>query len=110
MPLEIPLRGDLPFFDLQVPLDDVTYTLEFRWNERASSWFYSISDETGEIPYHEGLRVVVTWAQVAYSADRHPAGILVFIDTESFSRDIERMEELGGRVKLWYYTVEELGL
>lgn len=110
MPVIVPLRGDLPFFDLQITLDDVNYTLEFRWNERAEAWFFSILDETGETPYAEGLRVVVAWPMLAFSAERVPPGVLVFIDTAGGVEDIVRQEELGDRVELWYFTRDELGL
>lgn len=108
MPIIIPLRGDLSFFDLQQTLDDVTYTLEFRWNERANNYFWSILDETGEIPYAEGMPVLVAWPANAYAAERKPPGALVFFDTAGGVNDLVRQDELGVRIQLWYFTEAEL--
>lgn len=106
--ITIPTRGDVPYYDIQIPLEGVVYTLEFRWNVRANAWFMAILDETGERPYATGLRLVVDWPLSAYTTGRQPPGIFVALDTSNQSRDIEQIDELGARVRLVYISETEM--
>lgn len=98
-----------PHFDLQVPLDGVTYTFEFCWNTRESGWFMSILTEGGD-PIISGVRVVVDFPLARRCADpRRPPGVLLAIDTTGKRLDPD-LDGFGPRVVLMYITSAELPL
>jgi hypothetical protein len=113
MPLEldIPLSEGvpLPFFDMQTSLESVTYTLQFRWNVRASAWFLDILDEQGSIYLVPGVKLVANWPLGAYRADRQPPGCFVVVDSAGEDADPD-LVSFGVRHKLIYFTAAELGL
>lgn len=122
MSVVLPLRSDLPFFDVKADLDNVTYTLEFRWNVRAAGWFLNVLDEQGQAILAAGLRVVVNFPLLAHIPSnkyrrqlefqfwgRSPPGALVFVDTGGKGED-PGLTDLGVRVALLYFSVAELGL
>lgn len=109
MPQMIPLQTGLPFFDFQATLDGATYTLQMRWNVRASAWFYTILDETGSNVILAGQRVVVSWPIGAYFTGRQPPGAFLFIDSSGADED-PGLDDLEVRVRLSYWTAAELGL
>ncbi len=109
MSVVIPLRSDLPHFDLQVELEGTTYTLELRWNTRAEAWFLMVIDAQGETVIRSGLRVVADHPLRLYEADRQPPGLLVAADTSGAGED-PGLHDLGARVQLFYFTAAELGL
>jgi hypothetical protein len=105
----IPLRSDLPYFDLEVELDGVTYGLELRWNTRAEGWFLTIFNPETEEVIRAGIRVVCDFPLRSYEADRLPPGALVAVDTSGEATD-PGYGDLGDRVQLLYFTAAELGL
>lgn len=121
MSTNIPLRSDLTYYDLRVPLDGVTYTLQVKWNPRLGAWFMDVLDETGQIYYQSSLRLVVNWPLAAYNVGRKPPGLFVAIDTSGAGLDPGNLgqgpsggllpaNDLGTRVKLNYYSKAELGI
>lgn len=109
MSVVLPVKSDATFFDLQVTLEDVTYTLEFRWNVRASAWFMNILDAEGENMIRAGLRLVADFPLWPYGASRTPPGAFVCVDTTQQGQD-PGLEDLGDRHQLLYLTAEDLGL
>lgn len=109
MSVIIPVESTANFFDLQVSLEDVVYTLEFRWNVRASAWFMNILDAEGENMIRAGLRLVANFPLVPYTAVRVPPGVLALVDTSGANEDPGR-DDLGVRHQLFYWTSTELGL
>jgi hypothetical protein len=107
MPSQIPLRTDLLYYNLQIPLEGVTYTLQFRWNERAQGWYMDILDEAGITMYVAGTRIVVDYYMLAFVTGRQPGGVFVAVDTSGGGVD-PGLTDLGDRVKLLYYTLAEL--
>lgn len=108
MALTIPLQNDLPFFSMQVELENSTYGLEFRYNEASEAWFVSISTADGT-PIVSGARLVVDWPLFGrYADDRLPPGILIAQDTTGARQD-PGLEDLGTRTLLLYFTSEETG-
>lgn len=109
--LDIPLSegAPLPFFDFQVPLDGVTYTLQVRWNVRASSWYMDVLDEQGQVVFLAGLRLAANWPLAAYNTGRSPPGSFVVMDTAGEGADPD-IASLGIRHVLLYWTAAELGL
>lgn len=113
MPLriEIPLSegAPLPFFDFQVPLDGATYTLQIRWNVRASSWYMDVLNEQSDVVYIAGLRLCADWPLAAYNTGRRPEGGFVLVDSAGEGADPD-IASLGVRHRLMYFTAAELGL
>jgi hypothetical protein len=103
----IPISSDAANFDIQVTLEEVTYTLEFRWNVRLGAWFMNILDAEGVTMLRAGTRVVVNWPLNAYGANRQPPGALVAVDTTQRGED-PGLDDLGERVQLIYVTTDEL--
>jgi hypothetical protein len=107
MPVVIPLRVDFPEYDLQVVLDDVTYSLSFRWNGREEAWYMDVRTEL-EVDIWNGIKIVVGPKLGKRCVDvRFPPGALVAVDTTG--SDVgPGLEDLGGRVQLLYYNEVEL--
>lgn len=105
--LGIPLRSDLPFFDVQVPLDGVTYTLEFRWNVRAAAWFMTVLDEQAETVLMAGLKLVLGAFIGLEQTGRQPPGVFLMLDTSGTNVD-PGVDDLGDRVRLEYLTAADL--
>lgn len=114
MPILIPIdrtADDDSHFDLQVVLEETTYTLEFLWNERMQSWFMNIWDADEVINYAAGIRLVADYLLRQYTVDRTPPGDLALIDTAT-DDDLgidPGFDDLGIRHQLYYYTAEEIG-
>lgn len=109
MSVVVPLRNGLPFFDVQAQLDGVTYTLELRWNVRATAWFLNVLDEAEQNVFLAGLKLVANFPLAAYVTGRSPPGALVCVDTSGQGAD-PGLNDLGARHQLLYYSKAELGL
>lgn len=103
----IPLRSDLPHFDMQVTLDGVIYTLEFRWNRREGFWYMSLLHEDGT-PLVLSMKFVIDHPFACRCRDsRRPPGALIAVDTSTQHRD-PGLSDLGSRVLLVYFEKSEL--
>lgn len=110
MSIRIPTGdGVTPFFSIQVNLEDVTYTLQFRWNVRCKSWFMNIFDEQEITPILVGLRLVADWPLAKNNTGRQPPGLFFLSDTTGQGQD-PAFEDLGARHQLLYFSSTELGL
>lgn len=105
--ISIPVFSDSTYYDLQVVLDGVTYTLEFRWNDRASGWFLNILNADADEIIQAGIRVVVDFPLNLYRADRTPPGLLYARDT-SGTRTDPGLKDLGDRVQFFYFEKADL--
>lgn len=108
MSTKIPLRSDLPHFDLQAELDGTVYTLELRWNVRDEAWYLDVLDETSETNLWSA-KAVVNFPIGSHVPDRQPPGALVFVDTSGQNAEAG-IHDLGERVQLLYFSAAELGL
>ena len=70
----LPVRTDAPHYEFTTDLDGVTFTLEFRWNDRANGWFVEIRDVNG-VRLLSGRRVVVSLPLRARQLSRRPHAI-----------------------------------
>lgn len=107
--VQIPLRNDLPFWDMQVDLETSTYTLQFRWNVRSNSWTFTVLDEQDLNVLTGDSRVVVNFPMGYYNTNRAPVGLFLFLDTSNQGLD-PGLTDLGGRVQIVYLTAAWLGL
>lgn len=109
--INIPLSEGkpLPFFDMQAPLDGVTYTIQIRWNVRWNAWFMNILDDNALNVLIAGLRLVSDWPIAAYRTGRQPPGAFMLVDTAGVGADAT-IDSLGVRHQLRYWTAAELGL
>lgn len=101
---------DASYFELQAVLDDVTYTIEFRWNVRLEAWFMSVLDAEGQVPYIVGQRCVVDYGIPQHLTQRTPPGLFLFIDTGAATGEgvDPGFDDLGSRVQLLYVPEDEL--
>ncbi len=113
MAVVIPINREIngtSYFDLQAVLDDVTYTLEFRWNVRLEAWFMNVLDITGTAAHQVGIRLVTDYPYNQRLANRVPSGMLAVIDTaapEGQEEDPD-FDSLGNRHQLVYLTEADL--
>lgn len=107
--LEIPLSegAPLPFFDFQTSLDGANYTLQFRWNVRAASWYLDVLDEQAQVVQLAGLRLAANWPLALYNTGRSPPGAFSLVDSAGDGADPD-IASLGVRHKLLYFTAAEL--
>lgn len=115
MPMNIPLRSDLPHFDLQAVLSGVVFTLEFKWNTRERAWYLNVQSETGE-DVVSGIKLIVDFPLGRRTPNRaRPAGVLIAVDTSDAGQnpgwdDVAQKGDLGNRVQLLYYEPAEARL
>jgi hypothetical protein len=102
--LNIPCRPDLTFYQMQVVLDGVTYTLVFRWNDRESSWYMDILSEN-EDPIVTSIKVVIG-TYLGWRSRLGPPGRFLTFDTTNLDKAPDQAD-LGDRVQLYYVPVGE---
>lgn len=98
------------FFDLQVQLEGVTYTLEMRWNERMQAWFMNVLDSEGVTAFIVGARLCADWPIAQELVDRNPPGVFFLVDTAqpTGNGDEPGFGDLGNRHQLHYVPSDEL--
>lgn len=102
----IPLPTGLPAFTQRVQLDQVEYAFEFRWNDRAASWFFLLSDSTGALICSR--RLLVNWPLLgSLVRDGRPAGELIALDLQDLGTPIG-LNDLGDRIVLDYLDAGEV--
>jgi hypothetical protein len=108
MVVEIPLFND-PSYEIRIAIDGVDYTLEFNYNQLLSRFYLSVFDLQGS-PIVQGVKCVCNTdllRMVRYDV-RCPTGTLMFQDSTGYPEAPPELGEMGIRVKLFYYTVDEL--
>ena len=110
--LPAPQSPPIPFLDVSVVLDDVTYTLSFHWNSRDDGWYMTVLDESGQVIILGAVRLVADWPLYRNVVTRKPPGLLMVRDTSGAGSD-PGLSDLGGRCVLVYLTdaeAAELGI
>lgn len=91
-------------YSYQVELEGRVYTFAFRWNLRASAWFFDLYGEDGT-PIALGRRVVADWPWLRHLVRSDaPPGTLIALD--SARQGDPGLEDLGARVSLVYRESE----
>lgn len=102
----IPVNGALTHSRLQCQLDGTSFGLEFRWNERASGWFFSIYAADGTLLL-ANRRLVVNWLLTARFRDtRLPLGDFIATDTSGQNQEAG-LNDLGTRVVVKYLEAKD---
>ena len=107
-PLEIPLPLDTPLFTMSVTLDGRSYTLQLDYCEREFRWYMNIATDDG-VKLASGIKIIPDWPLLRKNVDaRLPPGILLAADVSGAGGEPPTFQDLGRRVKLWYYPEGEL--
>lgn len=98
-----------PFYKMSTTLDGTDYLFEFRFSQRESCWYFSVSKPDGTLLV-AGVKVVCNRSLLSRFADaRLPKGRL-FAVTTGADASPPKLDELGEgkRVRLVYVTKAEL--
>jgi hypothetical protein len=107
MAVEIPITSDDPCFCITVPLDDTDFILSFWWNTRESRWYLSVAAADGTALV-DGIPLVIDYPLLnRFGSASLPGGMLMAIDGSGKGLECGRYD-LGARVKLLFYTSDEL--
>jgi hypothetical protein len=100
--VKIPFTTDFPWWDQEVVIDNNTYTLEFKYNERNDYWSMSIYDRLQTLII-AGIRLTVGINLIArYALPEAPQGelLLVNIDKSYIRADSQAI----GKQSLLFYN------
>ena len=98
-----------PIFDVQAPLDGVTYTLHFEWNDRVGAWFHMVLDADAQVVLLGSQKVVSDYPLGLNSSNRPFPGYLIARDTSGQGAD-PGFDDLGARVIIDYFTAADVDL
>jgi len=100
--VQLPVRTDLPAYDIQTELDGVLYTLGFSYNARAGYWVMDISD-ANETPILMGIRIISGWLLTdRFVMDNLPPGDFFVFDTSG--KNADPLQDDFGTTKLMMYA------
>lgn len=109
IPVAIPIGEN--DFTLSVSLEGQPFSMDFSWSERSLGWYcniYGIGENAERIPVVTGKRLVHGWPiTVGVPGIQRPAGEVVALDTSGQGIDAAH-DDLGTRVKVIYYTADEV--
>lgn len=104
---EVVVRSGDADQESQVPIEGRTYTLRLRWSGREARWYLDISDEDGD-PIYTGVAVVLNFPlAIRCASSALWPGVLMTVDTSGSNED-PTLDDLGERVKLYYFDTSEL--
>ncbi len=107
MPVVLPLIPSVPHYDVGVTLDGTPYIVEVHWNDRDSSWFFSLLDDEGD-PIFAGRKIVLGTPIGHRCRDaRKPPGAFLVQDLAGTDRDAT-IDDLGVRVMVVYFTAADI--
>lgn len=113
MALTIPLRNDLPNFDLEVTLEGRTFRLVFYWNTREGYWYMDVYD-SADVEVVTSIKVVIDFPLGFRTKNpAKPSGCFFAVDTSGERRDpsydpVTGRGDLGDRVVLMYVEASEM--
>lgn len=105
--IEIPVRNDIFAYSIKVTLENLVYTLRFRWNSRIEKWVMDVNDGSDE-PLLSGL-ILFTGIPLTHRfigvIEGLPPGQFMMIDETGQDRDADK-DTFGNDVKLIYTESE----
>ena len=89
-------------FEIEVELDEITYTIDFKYNNRESRWYIDVLLQSGE-RLVSGAKVVTNFPLLRYFGldRRHPLGDLIAADFRTPDAP-PNLAELGEEVPVNY--------
>ena len=99
--LVLPFRSDVDSYDFEVDLEGRSYTIDVRWSDRASLWFFSLFDATGALLASNRAIVLNSRIEGNGVDSRKPPGPFLAIDTGGSGIDPGH-DDLGSRVLVVY--------
>jgi hypothetical protein len=106
MPQLLPLIPSEPSYRISTVLDGTTYVIDARWNGRDDAWYLDLYTD-GDVLVRAGMKVVLGALIGRRSASAlFPSGFFIAIDASGEGREAG-FDDLGARVGVYYYTVEE---
>jgi len=86
---QLPLNTESYNFEFRIPLDGKTFTLAFRYNQRAERWMMDVRDNLNT-PIKTGLAILGGAELIErFVADKNlPDGSLFFLNIEDIKSDI----------------------
>ncbi len=107
MSVQIPLVTGVPWFAIQTTLDNITYGLEFLWNDTSQGWYLSLFDVDGNL-IQSGRKLTLETPLCARGrTGAEPPGLLVCFDT-SGQQQMPGLNDLQSRVVLVYFSPDEV--
>ena len=104
--IQLPSPDSVSKFSFDIDLEDKTYRFYFAWNDRASSWFFTLTDvEDNQII--SSKRVALATDLLLPATSLTPPGVLLAFDN-SDKFESPGYDELGKRVSLVYIDSTEL--
>lgn len=87
-------------------LDNAQFIFDVQWNDRDAAWYFNVLD-TNENPIYVGIKVVLgTYLGRRCTDPSFPRGIMLANDLSGSGLD-PGIDDLGGRVEVWYYLPSE---
>jgi len=97
----MPVRSDIPAYDMQVELESRLYNMTVRYDTRMSRWILDIYDENSS-PIIVGVPILTKIPLLRRFKDtRLPPGDLIALDESGEDKQAAR-DDLGNDVKLFY--------
>lgn len=96
------------FYVFEIDLDGKLFKLQFKFNNRDESWYFSILD-TNDNHLRSGIKIVSDWSllRLWQQIDLKPAGEIIAVAETGINRPA-LIDELGEKVILTYLDEEEI--
>lgn len=104
--ITINFQSGYPSQSVDVAIDDQTYTLKTKWNERFSFWSFSIFDREAS-PIVTGIRLVRDYPLIGYLSLSQFDGDFIFLRTYG-TKEAPDFDSMGTDFTLVYVTGDEL--
>ena len=103
----LPTSTTLPYYEFEIELDEVEFKVEFRYNDRDSSWYMTLKD-TDDVVLRAGIRVVLEWSLLRlWQEDTRPEGEIISVNQGEVLAP-PTLNQLGAEVVLTYVDAAEL--
>lgn len=106
--LDLTPSSDTPFFSLETTLSGKDYVFEFAWNTRRSLWAISLFTKDGEALFVSQVARHGRNLLSGCLSESAPAGALFVWSNTPADLSPPKVDELGGRVGVYYATEAEL--
>jgi len=101
--IELPIRADLSSYSFVVTLEQVNYTLSFKYNDRRGLWSMAIGDDSG-LPIVSSINMQSGFDLIGNITSKNlPPGNFALIDETGEGNDPDLIT-FGEDVKLIYAT------